>query len=111
MATKNAINSNKPIEVAFGGTGNASLTAYAVVCGGTTATGALQSIASVGTADQVLTSNGAGALPTFQDAPDLTFQVVASDPGSPVDGQVWYNSTSDDFKGQANGVTVTFTVT
>jgi hypothetical protein len=39
-----------------------------VLCGGTTATGAYQSIASVGTAGQILTSNGAGALPTFQAA-------------------------------------------
>jgi hypothetical protein len=52
--------------VANGGTGAATATAYAVQCGGTTSTGAHQSIASVGTAGQVLTSNGAGALPTFQ---------------------------------------------
>jgi len=52
--------------VADGGTGLSSTTAYAVLCGGTTSTGALQSIASVGTSGQVLTSNGAGALPTFQ---------------------------------------------
>jgi hypothetical protein len=37
-----------------------------VLCGGTTTTDPFQSIASVGTAGQVLTSNGAGALPTFQ---------------------------------------------
>lgn len=54
--------------VAGGGTGVTSTTAYAVLCGGTTSTGALQSIASVGTANQILTSNGAGALPTFQSA-------------------------------------------
>lgn len=54
--------------VAGGGTGVASTTAYAVLCGGTTSTGALQSVASVGTSGQVLTSNGAGALPTFQAA-------------------------------------------
>ncbi len=52
--------------VAGGGTGATSLTAYAVICGGTTSTGAVQSIASVGSSGQVLTSNGAGALPTFQ---------------------------------------------
>lgn len=52
--------------VANGGTGDTSLTAYAVLTGGTTSTGAVQSIASVGTSGQVLTSNGAGALPTFQ---------------------------------------------
>ena len=54
------------LPVANGGTGAVSQTAYAVLCGGTTTTGAYQSIASVGTANQVLTSNGAGALPTFQ---------------------------------------------
>jgi hypothetical protein len=54
--------------VAGGGTGNTSATAYAVICGGTTSTGAFQSIASVGSAGEVLTSNGAGALPTFQPA-------------------------------------------
>lgn len=52
--------------VAGGGTGDTSFTAYAVICGGTTTTGALQSIASVGSSGNVLTSNGAGALPTFQ---------------------------------------------
>lgn len=66
MATNNAINSSNPIQVAKGGTGVASTTAYAVLCGGTTSTGALQSIASVGSSGDVLTSNGAGALPTFQ---------------------------------------------
>lgn len=54
------------IAVADGGTGLSATTEYAVLCGGTTATGPLQSIASVGTAGHVLTSNGAGALPTFQ---------------------------------------------
>lgn len=57
-----------PVPVADGGTGRATATAYAVLCGGTTSTGAHQSIASVGTSGQVLTSNGAGALPTFQNS-------------------------------------------
>ena len=61
------------LPVANGGTGATTLTAYAVVCGGTTSTGAVQSIASVGTAGQVLTSNGAGALPTFQAAGGSSF--------------------------------------
>jgi len=52
--------------VSGGGTGLTSTTAYAVICGGTTATGNLQSVSGVGTSGQVLTSNGAGALPTFQ---------------------------------------------
>ena len=60
--------SGTDVAVADGGTGASSLTAYAVLCGGTTSTGAVQPIASVGTAGHVLTSNGAGALPTFQAA-------------------------------------------
>jgi hypothetical protein len=56
------------IPVTLGGTGVASATAYALLAGGTTSTGAVQSIASVGTSGQLLTSNGAGALPTFQTA-------------------------------------------
>lgn len=55
------------LTVPDGGTGVASLTAYAPVFGGTTSTGAVQS-GTVGTSGQVLTSNGAGALPTFQTA-------------------------------------------
>lgn len=74
MVTNNSINSTKPISVPFGGTGVASTTAYAVVCGGTTSTNPLQSIASVGSSGNLLTSNGAGALPTFQ-AP-TTFSTV-----------------------------------
>ena len=53
------------LPVASGGTGSASATAYAVQCGGTTSTGAHQSVASLGTSGQVLTSSGAGALPTW----------------------------------------------
>ena len=55
-----------PLTVANGGTGDSSLTAYAVLTGGTTSTGVVQSVAGVGTSGQGLTSNGAGALPTFQ---------------------------------------------
>jgi hypothetical protein len=49
-----------------GGTGIATTTAYSVVFSGTTATGAFQAAAGPGSAGQILTSNGAGALPTFQ---------------------------------------------
>lgn len=56
--------------VAGGGTGVTTMTtAYAPVCAGTTATGALQ-VASTGlsTSGYVLTSNGSSALPSFQAA-------------------------------------------
>ena len=57
-----------PIIVAEGGTGvNTMTTAYAPICAGTTATGAVQ-VASTGlsTSGFVLTSNGASAVPSFQ---------------------------------------------
>jgi hypothetical protein len=64
-ASKNLV-STGTLAVDQGGTGATSQTAYAVIAGGTTSTGAYQSVASVGTSGQVLMSNGAGALPTFQ---------------------------------------------
>lgn len=42
------------------------LTNYAVVCGPSSSNGALQNVSGVGTSGQVLTSNGASALPTWQ---------------------------------------------
>lgn len=63
--------------VSNGGTGNTTFTAYSVLCAGTTATGAFQNVSGVGSAGQVLTSNGAGALPTWQAAAaDFTWNDV-----------------------------------
>ena len=72
------------VPVTDGGTGNSSATAYAVLCGGTTSTGAHQSIAGVGTSGHVLTSNGAGALPTFQSSAGSAkvAQIVSMQDGS-----------------------------
>ena len=50
--------------VALSGTGAASFNAYGPVFGGTTSTGALQSIAA-GTSGQILISEGAGVLPAW----------------------------------------------
>jgi hypothetical protein len=98
-----------PLTVPEGGTGAQSFTDHGVILG--SGTGAL-SVTAVGTATHVLTSNGAGSDPTFQAAPttNMEFQVLSSDPGSPTDGQVWYRSDTDAFRGRANGATVTFTV-
>ena len=60
---------NNALSVSSGGTGVASATAYSVLCGGTTSTGAFQSISGVGSSGEVLTSNGAGTLPTWQPLP------------------------------------------
>ena len=56
------------VGVSVGGTGVNTTTAYGVLAGGTTATGAFQNIGT-GTSTQVLTSNGPGVLPTFQALP------------------------------------------
>lgn len=65
------------LPVSHGGTGDSSLTAYAPIFGGTTTTGAVQS-GTVGTSGQVLTSNGAGALPTFQSPPGSGNKIATS---------------------------------
>lgn len=64
--TSGAVTLAGTLGTANGGTGRTTHTAYGVLCGGTTTTDAQQSIASVGTTGQVLTSNGAATLPTFQ---------------------------------------------
>src|SRR5882724_106289 len=93
------------ITVPFGGTGKTTFTAFAVICGGTTATGALQSIAGLGNIGEVLTSNGPGALPTMQSV---------SGSGTVNSGLInqlaWYASTGAAVSGLAtgnNGVLVT----
>lgn len=50
--------------VAYGGSGRASATAYAPICGGTTSTGAHQSMVS-GSTGQLLVSQGSAAIPTW----------------------------------------------
>lgn len=64
--TGTAANVTGTVVVANGGTGLTALTAYALLAGGTTSTGNLQQISGLGTSTQVLTSNGPGALPTWQ---------------------------------------------
>jgi hypothetical protein len=67
MAVTTQLNTGTtPLPVTNGGSGLASTVAYAPLCGGTSTTSALQSVASVGTSGQYLTSNGAAALPTYQ---------------------------------------------
>lgn len=75
--------SGTALPVANGGTGDTALTVYAPLFGGTTTTGAVQS-GAVGTAGQVLTSNGAAAIATFQAVP-------AGSPGG-ANTQVQYNN-------------------
>jgi hypothetical protein len=67
--TANTLTPTNALGAAYGGTGLTTTTAYSVVFSGTTGTGAFQASAGPGTATHVLTSNGAGALPTFQALP------------------------------------------
>jgi hypothetical protein len=90
------------VAVADGGTGLSSATAYAVLCGGTTSTGAFQSIASVGSSGYVLTSNGAGALPTMQSPGAVTNKYVF------ISTQSASTSAQIDFTGLDNSYQVYF---
>lgn len=96
-------------DVANGKTGNTSLTAYAVLAGGTTSTGAMQQVSGLGTSGQVLTSNGAGALPTWQtttggittiNSQTGTSQTISAGPGLAVSSSsdvhtISFNNTLD----------------
>jgi hypothetical protein len=59
------------ITVPNGGTGDSSFNPYAVITGGATSTSNLQQVSGVGFSGQVLMSNGAGVLPTWQ-TPSIT---------------------------------------
>lgn len=78
--TGTASNVTGTVAVSHGGTGKTSLTAYGVLAAGTTSTGALQQVSGTGSSGQVLTSNGAGALPTWQTAATgFTWGVITAD--------------------------------
>jgi len=53
------------VPVSRGGTGNSSFSPYQIIAGGTTSTNPLQQVASTGAVEEILTSQGAGALPIF----------------------------------------------
>ena len=65
-----------PFPVANGGTSDTLLTAYSVICGGVTDTSPFQTVATLGTAGQLLTSNGVGMLPSFQTLGGGVFNVI-----------------------------------
>lgn len=94
-----------PVVVADGGLGVSSTTAYAVLCGGTTTTNPVQSIASVGTSGQALTSNGAGNLPTFQNLANTFGYVIffqnSNTGANPADGTTYFPQPS-------GGINITF---
>lgn len=88
MATINSINSTIPISLAKGGTNATSMTTdYATIYYDTSK---LATVASAGSAGQLLTSNGGGSPPTFQDS-------TASTPGfyAHLSADTAYNLTGD----------------
>ena len=80
VTTSGTISLVVPVVVADGGTGLTSNgTPYGVICAGTTGTGPLQNVVGLGSAGQPLVSNGASALPSFQN--------VGSSPGGGIVSQ------------------------
>jgi hypothetical protein len=107
MATNNAINLNaagivsydgagnftglaNPLTVSNGGLGVSANTVYSVLIAGTTTTNPIQSLASIGTAGQVLTSNGAGVPPTFQTIGSASLITAQANTSSPLDARTYY---------------------
>lgn len=81
-----------PVAVSSGGTGKSSMTAYALIAGGTTTTGALQQL-GLGLTGQILQSQGSSALAVFSTA---TYPSVATTSGTVLraDGTNWVKSTA-----------------
>lgn len=78
------------LSVANGGTGSNGFTEYAVLVGGTTASNPIESITDIGTAGQVLTSNGASDYPSFQSY-GLGYGLRwVSGPANPADSTTYY---------------------
>lgn len=99
--------------VAGGGTGDTSFTAFAPVCGGTTTTGALQSAdTGIGTSGFVLTSTGAGSLPTFQAVPSTGITTIDGNSGSVTGSTVTIENAANDgtpfFTGSGSTMTMFF---
>lgn len=94
------------LDVANGGTGDTSLTAYALLAGGTTSTSAVQSLATVGTSNQVLVSNGASALPTWQSYIGFLYPTTNSSYGG-TNSSLSFTGTDELIIGQAAGAALT----
>lgn len=71
--------------VSGGGTGLNVCTPYSVYCGGNVGDGPLQQVSGLGTAGQILTSNGNGSLPTWQSS-------TGGSTGGPIGTQVFTSS-------------------
>lgn len=98
------------VGVSGGGTGIATTTPYSVICAGTTATNPFQSLAALGAAGTVLTSAGAGALPSFL-APAASSISITGDTGGALTGASFTlagGTTGLSFGGAGSTETLTF---
>ena len=100
--------------VGGGGTGNTTFPAYSVICAGTTATAAFQNVSGLGSSGNVLTSNGAGTLPTWQAAASSGITTINGDNGSVTGSTISFKSaatagSSTFFSG--SGTAMTFNLT
>lgn len=82
-----------PLTVSYGCTGRTTLTAYRPLCGGTSSTGNLQSLASDGTLNQRLVHKGAAALPAYEGGKFGYILYTQSDTGNPADNSTLYVAT------------------
>ena len=107
------------LPVGNGGTANTTFTAYSVICAGTTSAGALQNVSGLGSSGQVLTSNGTGALPTWQAAAagGVTSVGLADNSGTwtvgstPITSSGTITLTNTAVQTLIDGATITWTIT
>lgn len=95
VTTSGTITLAGTLVVANGGTGLSTTTAYGLIAAGTTSTGNFQQVSGTGTSGQVLTSNGAGALPTWQAG--ASGNVTTSGNNAFTGANTFYNATGQTF--------------
>ncbi len=104
ITTTGTISLTVPVVVSSGGTGLITTTPYSLFAGGTTATGAFQQVSGLGTTGQVLTSNGTGALPTWQ-----TNAASGSVSAGLINQLAWYAASGTTVSGLATSASAVLT--
>lgn len=100
-----------PEPVVEGGTGAQTFTAYSVITGGTTSTGAFQNTVTAGTAGQILVSAGAASLPVWTAAGTASSISITGDTGGALTGNSFTFTggvTGLSFGGSGSTETLTF---
>jgi len=82
------------LDIEHGGTERSSFTPYAIVAGGTGAATALQQVASLGNSGEVLTSQGAAALPIWLASSGTGRWEPVTD-GDPIEAEIVFDSNGD----------------